>query len=69
MPGAVSQTSTYGLTNATMPYVRELAEKGWEKAIEENPALRNGLNIADGKIYHPAVARAFGRPSASLPAA
>lgn len=69
MPGAVAHTSTYGLTNATMPYLREIADKGWEQAIRENPAIRKGLNIADGKIYCEGVARAFGWESEPLPAA
>jgi alanine dehydrogenase len=60
MPGAVPRTSTLALTNATLPYVLQLANKGWKQALKDNSALRNGLNIADGKIIHSAVAKAFG---------
>jgi alanine dehydrogenase len=63
MPGAVPRTSTLALTNATLPYVLQLANKGWRAALRENGALLKGLNIADGKITHPAVAAAFGLPS------
>jgi alanine dehydrogenase len=60
MPAAVARTATIALNNATLPYVLELANKGWKRAIEENPHLRNGLNIEAGRIVHPAVAQAFG---------
>jgi alanine dehydrogenase len=56
MPGAVPVTSTFALTNATLPYVLALAEHGVEGAIEELPGLKPGVNIADGKVTHPAVA-------------
>lgn len=69
MPGAVPQTSTYGLTNATTPYLLELADKGWKRAVAENPALRRGLNISGGKIYHPGVASAFGQEAQPYEAA
>src|SRR5207302_5198025 len=59
MPGAVPITSTYALTNATLPYVIELAEHGVEGAFERDPGLRLGLNVAEGKITHPAVAQAL----------
>jgi alanine dehydrogenase len=59
MPGAVGRTSTYALTNASLPYVLELANKGYEKAARENPSIRNGLNIVRGKITNRAVAEAF----------
>src|SRR5438552_9247655 len=59
MPGAVPITSTYALTNATLPYVIELAERGVEGAFERDPGLRLGLNVAGGKITHPAVAQAL----------
>lgn len=62
IPGAVPQTSTLALTNATLPYVLQLADKGWEIATAENPGLKPGLNIIDGKIVYPAVAEAFGLP-------
>lgn len=60
MPGAVPYTSTIGLTNATLPYVVELANKGWEKACAENAELQKGLNIVQGKILYKPVAAAFG---------
>lgn len=62
IPGAVPQTSTWALTNATLPYVLQLADKGWQKACEENAGLRLGLNIIEGRIVYPAVAEAFGLP-------
>ena len=59
MPGGVPRTSTLALTNATLPYVLQLANKGWRQALKDNAALLKGLNIADGKITHRAVAEAF----------
>ena len=59
MPGAVPRTSTYALTNATLPYVLELAEKGYERAINENHLLSYGLNIDKGEIIYGVVAEAF----------
>ncbi len=60
MPGAVPITSTYALTNATLPYVIELADSGIGEALERSPGLRMGLNVQDGQITHPAVAQALG---------
>ena len=60
MPGAVPVASTYALTNATLPYVIAIANKGWERAIEEDPALKQGLNVNAGKIRYSAVAVAHG---------
>lgn len=60
MPGGVPRTSTLALTNATLPYLLQLANKGWKQALRDNGALLKGLNIADGKITHQAVAAAFG---------
>ncbi len=62
MPGGVPRTSTLALTNATFPYAKELAKKGWKQALKENLALKKGLNIVDGKVTYPAVAEAFGLP-------
>lgn len=62
IPGAVSATSTLALTNATLPYAVQLADKGWRKACAEDEALYKGLNIIDGKVVYPAVAEAFGLP-------
>jgi len=59
MPGAVPITSTHALTNATLPYVIELAEQGVDGAFEQNPGLRMGLNVRAGEITHPAVAEAL----------
>jgi alanine dehydrogenase len=60
MPGAVPITSTYALTNATLPYVLALAEHGVEGALEHDPGLRMGLNVRDGEITYRAVAEALG---------
>ncbi|MGR3809213.1 alanine dehydrogenase [Jiulongibacter sp. NS-SX5] len=59
MPGAVPYTSTVALTNATLPYVIQLADKGWEQACKDSKALRKGLNIVKGEVVHPAVASFF----------
>jgi alanine dehydrogenase len=60
MPGAVPQTSTYALTNATLGYALELADRRWEAAVGESPALARGVNCVRGALTHAAVARAFG---------
>lgn len=60
MPGAFARTSTFALTNATLPYALEIANKGYKKAIISNPAIAKGLNITDGKITYKPVADAFG---------
>ncbi|PZN73003.1 MAG: alanine dehydrogenase [Candidatus Methylumidiphilus alinenensis] len=60
MPGGVPRTSTLALTNATFPYLMQLANKGWRKALKDNAALRKGLNIANGKVTYRGVAEAFG---------
>ncbi len=60
MPGAVPRTSTYALTNATMPYVRALANNGWEKALQADPALGLGLNVHGGHVVSAPVASALG---------
>ena len=62
MPGAVPRTSTYALNNATLPFVLALAKKGWKKALADDEHLRNGLNVARGKITHPEVAAALNAP-------
>lgn len=61
MPGAVARTSTFALTNATLPFVLELANKGVERAVAENPMLAAGLNLHRGKVTHPAVAESLGQ--------
>ena len=60
IPGAVSRTSTYALTNATLPFAIEIASKGLERAAAENTAIRRGINVLDGKITCKAVAETFG---------
>lgn len=60
MPGCVAGTSTYALTNATLPHVLELADKGYRQALEDDPHLRDGLNIHRGKVTHKAVAENHG---------
>jgi alanine dehydrogenase len=59
MPGAVSYTSTKALTNVTLPYALEIADKGYEKAAKENPEILKGINILKGKVTYKAVADAF----------
>ncbi|MCK9285018.1 MAG: alanine dehydrogenase [Rhodocyclaceae bacterium] len=61
MPGAVPRTSALALNNATLPFVLAIAEKGWQSALAEDEHLRAGLNVAEGKVTHPAVAEALGR--------
>jgi alanine dehydrogenase len=60
MPGAVGRTSTYALTNVTLPYVLQIAKKGLDKAVRENAALAQGVNIRDGQVTNEAVAETFG---------
>ncbi len=56
MPGAVPRTSTYALTNVTLPYIFRVAQRGLREALRRDPALRLGLNVHDGEVIHPAVA-------------
>ena len=60
MPGAVPKTSTLALTNATLPYAVEIANKGWQKAMQENPEIKPGANVVQGKVTYQGVAEAFG---------
>jgi alanine dehydrogenase len=60
MPGAVARTSSYALTNATFPYVMELARKGWRRATTENRSLARGLNIVEGKVVFGKIAEQYG---------
>jgi alanine dehydrogenase len=62
MPGAVARTSTFALNNATLPFVLALADKGWRRALDEDPHLRNGLNVHAGALTHEAVARDLALP-------
>ena len=60
MPGAVPRTSTFALTNATLPYIRALADLGWQAALKRDPGLAAGLNVHAGEISHEVVARSLG---------
>ena len=62
IPGAVPNTSTLALTNATLRYAIALADKGWQKACKDDPALAKGLNIVEGKVVFKAVADVFRLP-------
>lgn len=62
MPGAVPYTSTLALTNATLPYALQLANKGWKKACQDNLELRLGLNVVNGKVVYKGVCEAFNLP-------
>jgi alanine dehydrogenase len=66
MPGAVGRTSTYALTNVTLPYVLQLANKGLDRAIVENAGLRQGVNVRNGTVTNPAVAQTFGLECAPI---
>ena len=64
MPGAVARSSAQALNNATLPYVKALADKGWEKALADDVGLRAGLNVVGGRVVHAAVAKDLGLPTA-----
>jgi alanine dehydrogenase len=66
MPGAVPHTSTYALTNVTLPYLAELARLGVREAVAVDPALALGVNTAGGSVVNAAVAEALGRPHVDL---
>jgi len=65
MPGAVARTSAVALNNATLPFVLAIADRGWRRALADDPHLRNGLNAARGLLTHPAVAHDLGLPLTS----
>jgi alanine dehydrogenase len=67
MPGAVPHTSTYALTNVTLPYAVELADRGWMDALRADPALALGLNTHDGRVTYGPVAEAHGMEAVELP--
>jgi len=69
MPGAVAQTSTFALNNATLPFVLALADKGWRQALADDVHLRHGLNVHAGRVTHPAVALDLGLACSSADAA
>jgi alanine dehydrogenase len=62
MPGAVAKTSTFALTNATLPYAVQIADKGWQRAMQENMEIRRGANVIRGKVSYKGVADAFDIP-------
>ena len=66
MPGSVARTSTFALNNVTLPFTLVLADKGWQQAITDDPHLRAGLNVHDGKVYCAPVAAAHGLPPADV---
>jgi alanine dehydrogenase len=66
MPALVPRTSTFALTNATLPYALALAGQGLEPALRGNPALAHGVNIWRGRLVHPAVAEALGEKAVAL---
>lgn len=66
MPGAVAKTSTLALTNATLPYALQIADKGWERAMNENPEIKLGANVIHGKVTYKGVADAFGLELTSI---
>lgn len=66
MPGAVPNTSTYALTNATLPHIVEVANHGWREALRRDPALALGLNVHEGKVTYRPVAQAHGLPHTEL---
>ena len=66
MPGAVPKTSTMALTNATLPYAVTIANKGWQKAMQESPAIKLGANVVRGKVTYQGVADAFGLEYTSI---
>lgn len=66
IPGAVARSSTFGLTNATMPYALQLANLGWKEACRKNRSLALGINTVDGKCIYKAVSEAFGLPVHTL---
>jgi len=62
MPGAVPNTSTYALTNVTLPYALDLADRGWREAMRHDHSLALGLNVHAGEVVYGAVGEAFGLP-------
>ena len=68
MPGAVPRTSTYALSNATLPYVRAIANAGWRDALSADLSLRRGLNTHAGSLFNESVAAAHGLPTQNIDA-
>jgi alanine dehydrogenase len=69
MPGAVPHTSTHALTNATLPYMRAIANNGWKSALQADPSLAHGLNVVGGTVTNAGVAEANGVQAATLESA
>jgi alanine dehydrogenase len=63
MPGAVARSSALALNNATLPYVKALADKGWQQALADDAGLKAGLNVVNGRVVHAAVAKDLGLPA------
>jgi alanine dehydrogenase len=63
MPGAVARSSALALNNATLPYVKALADKGWQQALADDAGLKAGLNVVNGQVVHAAVAKDLGLPA------
>jgi alanine dehydrogenase len=68
MPGAVPHTSTYALTNVTLPYAVAIADAGWQAAVRDDPALARGVNLVGGAVVNEPVARAHDLPAGHLAA-
>ena len=66
MPGAVPHTSTWALTNVTLPYAARIADSGWAAAVRSDPALAGGVNVVGGAVVSAPVAAAHGMPEAEL---
>jgi alanine dehydrogenase len=66
MPGALPRTSTLALNNATLPYAVEIAGKGWKKAMKENPEIKAGANVVEGKVTYKGVAETLGLKCESI---
>jgi alanine dehydrogenase len=66
MPGAVPHTSTFALTNVTIPYAVEIANNGWQAAVRADPSLALGVNVVAGAVTYPPVAEAHGMSAVEL---
>jgi alanine dehydrogenase len=66
MPGALPRTSTLALNNATLPYAVEIANKGWQKAMQQNSEIKRGANVVNGQVTYKGVAEAFGLKHVSI---
>ena len=66
MPGALPKTSTLALTNATLPYALDIANKGWRKTFRENPEIKSGANVVEGHVTYQGVSDALGLAYVSI---